>query len=127
MNSNQKKTRDPDEWIGEHKPDWQERRCIARAILTSSEERTVSSGAFCVSRYGERITVHGTCSTLIVDRWQELDKIMAAIAWADAIEQYLAPVSYEWTEPEDPIGSVERMVLDQVVGRVLANRRKGPS
>lgn len=40
----------------------------------------------CVIRRGERFTFEGLHSTLITTGRDGLDKIMAAIAWADAFE-----------------------------------------
>jgi hypothetical protein len=115
---------DPDEWISQHEPNWDERRMLARAILTSGPEQSVTEGPFTIFRRGEQITIEGARSTLILRDFGELDKIMAAIAWVDAISEHLSTPQLQGDEPSV---SVEKMVAQHVVkkvGFVISNYRK---
>ena len=80
---------DPDEWINLHEPGWEERRMLARAIVTSQPEHSVTDGPFTVSRCGDQFTIDGAMSTVILRDRKELDKIMAVIAWVDAFEDQI--------------------------------------
>lgn len=81
---------DANEWISEHEPGWQERRCLARAIVESGPDGSVTHGSFSVQRSDEHFIIEGPRSILILPSGtaeSELDKIMAAIGWVDAIEE----------------------------------------
>jgi hypothetical protein len=77
------------EWISEHEPDWEERRALARAIVGSHPEGSVIDAPFNIHRTGEQFTIEGPKSTVVLRTPEELDQIMAAIAWVDAIEERL--------------------------------------
>lgn len=84
------KTRNASMWIQQHKPNRRERRFLARAIVASNGGGSAAEGEkYCVIRRGERFTFEGLHSTLITTGRDGLDKIMAAIAWADAFEDEL--------------------------------------
>ena len=72
------------EWINEHEPDWEERRRLARAIVRS-HQGSVTYAPFSVHRAGEQFTIEGPKSIVVLQTSDELDQIMAAIAWVDAI------------------------------------------
>lgn len=84
-----RKTRSASQWIQQHQPNRRERRFLARAIVASSGQGSVAEGPFGVVRFGARFTFEGPHSILITSAREEIDKIMAAIAWADAFEDYL--------------------------------------
>jgi hypothetical protein len=85
-----KKTTDASQWIKQHNPDRRERRFLARAIVASNGRGSAAeSKTYCVIRRGQRFTFEGPHSTLTTTGREGLDKIMAAIAWADAFEEEL--------------------------------------
>ena len=75
------------EWISEHEPDWKERRALARAIVNSHSDGSVTDAPFNIHRTGDELTIEGPRSKVVVMYSGELDEIMAAIAWVDAIEE----------------------------------------
>ena len=98
---------------------------LARAIVTSQPEHSVTDGPFTVSRRGDQFTIDGALSTLILQDCSELDKIMAAIAWVDAIDERLK-LSTSQPQGSEPSVSVEKMVAEHAakkVGWVMAHYR----
>jgi hypothetical protein len=110
-------TYEPNEWIDQHEPDWEERRCLSRAIVTSSDEHSVTEGAFTVSRCGDKFTIDGPQSRLILHDSSGLDKIMAGIAWVDAIEEYFKRATSQ-SQNNEPIVSIEKLVTEHAAKKV---------
>jgi hypothetical protein len=73
-------------WITEEEPDARQRRALARTILRAIPDGAISYAPFSIHRKGDEWTIAGSKSFVVFNSAAEVEQIMAAIAWADAIE-----------------------------------------
>jgi hypothetical protein len=83
------------DWLSKLEPTFDERQCIRRAIRDSAITGNRGYGQYCVRRGEAGIMIEGPGAELLLCGKEELDELLANLAWVDDAEARVSEAAVE--------------------------------